>query len=52
MIDIGEEDDDLDTAFDEAEVREELTHKMRTEGTLVASDGGKDLPRSQGYSCR
>jgi hypothetical protein len=36
MIDIGEEDDDLDADFDEAEVREELTHKMRTEGALVA----------------
>lgn len=36
MTDIGEEDDDLDADFDEAEVREELTHKMRTEGALVA----------------
>lgn len=28
-------DDDLDS-FDESEVRDELTHKMRTEGALIA----------------
>lgn len=31
----GDEDDDLD-GFDESEVRDELTHKMRTEGALIA----------------
>jgi hypothetical protein len=36
MIDIGDEDDGLDSDFDEAEVRDELTHKMRTEGALIA----------------
>jgi hypothetical protein len=35
MIDI-DEDDELDAEFGEAEVRDELTHKMRTEGALVA----------------
>jgi hypothetical protein len=37
MIDIGDEDDGgLDADFDETEVRDELTHKMRTEGALIA----------------
>src|SRR5258708_10168113 len=36
MIDISDEDDGLDSDFDEAEVRDELTHKMRTEGALIA----------------
>lgn len=36
MIGMGDEDDDLDADFDEAEVRDELTHKMRTEGALIA----------------
>lgn len=36
MIDIGDEDDGLDEDFDETEARDELTHKMRTEGALIA----------------
>ena len=36
MIDIGDEDDELEADFDETEVRDELTHKMRTEGALIA----------------
>src|SRR3977135_540504 len=36
MIDIGDADDDLDADYRKAEVREELTHKRRTEGALVA----------------
>ena len=36
MIDISNGDDDLGGDFDEAELRDELTHKMRTEGALVA----------------
>ena len=36
MIDISDEDDGLDSDFDETEVREELSHKMRTEGALIA----------------
>ena len=36
MIDIGDGDDGLDDDFDEADLRDELTHKMRTEGALVA----------------
>ena len=35
MIDFAD-DDELDEDFDEAEVRDELTHKMRTEGALIA----------------
>jgi hypothetical protein len=33
---IGDGDDDLDVDFDEAEMRDELTYKMRTRGALVA----------------
>src|SRR5882757_9268794 len=36
MTDFGDEDDGLDPDFDETEVRDELTHKMRTEGALIA----------------
>jgi hypothetical protein len=36
MKDVGNEDDGFDEDFDEAEVRDELTHKMRTEGALIA----------------
>ena len=36
MSDIGNEDDELDEDCGEAEVRDELTHKMRTEGALIA----------------
>ena len=36
MTDIGDEDDGFDADFDETEVRDELTHKMRTEGALIA----------------
>jgi hypothetical protein len=36
MSDIDKEDDELDEGFDEAEVRDELTYKMRTEGALIA----------------
>jgi len=36
MIDTDDEDDRLDSDFDETEVRDELTHKMRTEGALIA----------------
>ena len=36
MTDLGYEDDGLDEDFDETEVRDELTHKMRTEGALIA----------------
>jgi hypothetical protein len=36
MKDVGNEDDDFDEDFDEAEARDELTHKMRTEGALIA----------------
>ena len=36
MKDVGDEDDGFDEDFDEAEVRDELTHKMRTEGALIA----------------
>jgi hypothetical protein len=36
MTDIGDEDEGLDEDFDEAEARDELTHKMRTEGALIA----------------
>jgi hypothetical protein len=36
VIDIGDEDDGLFGDFDETEVRDELTHKMRTEGALIA----------------
>lgn len=36
MIDIGDGDDELDADFDETEVRDELTYKMRTEGALIA----------------
>jgi hypothetical protein len=36
VIDISDEDDGLDSDFDETEVRDELTHKMRTEGALIA----------------
>ncbi len=37
MIDIGNGGDDgFGDDFDEAEMRDELTHKMRTEGALVA----------------
>src|ERR1700704_2669976 len=35
MIDIDDEDG-LDEDFDEAEARDELTHRMRTEGALIA----------------
>jgi len=36
MKDVGDEDDGFDEDFDEAEVRDELTYKMRTEGALIA----------------
>ncbi|SHH20768.1 hypothetical protein [Bradyrhizobium erythrophlei] len=36
MNDISSEDDGFDEDFDEAGVRDELTHKMRTEGALIA----------------
>ena len=36
MTDFGDEDDEFDENFDETEVRDELTHKMRTEGALIA----------------
>src|SRR6266566_9032611 len=36
MIDIDDESDGLDSDFDETEVRDELSHKMRTEGALIA----------------
>ena len=36
MKDVGNEDDDFDEDFDEAEARDELTHKMRTQGALIA----------------
>src|SRR5258707_3974150 len=36
MIDISDEADGLDSDFDETEVRDELSHKMRTEGALIA----------------
>jgi hypothetical protein len=36
MSDLGNEDGELDEDFDEADVRDELTHKMRTEGALIA----------------
>jgi len=36
MRDVGAKDDGFDEDFDEAEVRDELTHKMRTEGALIA----------------
>src|SRR4051812_32619102 len=36
MIDIGDDDDEMDVDLDEAETRDELTHKMRTEGALIA----------------
>src|SRR5258707_14162425 len=36
MIDISDEADGLDSDFDETEVRDELTHKMRTVGALIA----------------
>lgn len=35
MIDIGD-DDEVDVDLDEAETRDDLTHKMRTEGALIA----------------
>jgi hypothetical protein len=35
MIDIGD-DDEIEVDLDEAETRDELTHKMRTEGALIA----------------
>lgn len=36
MINVSDEDGELDADFDETEVRDELTHKMRTEGALIA----------------
>lgn len=36
MTDTGDEDDGLSGDFDEPDMRDELTHKMRTEGALVA----------------
>jgi hypothetical protein len=36
MNDISSEDDGFDEDFDEAGARDELTHKMRTEGALIA----------------
>ena len=36
MKDVGDESDGFDEDFDEAEARDELTHKMRTEGALIA----------------
>jgi hypothetical protein len=35
VIDIGD-DDEIEVDLDEAETRDELTHKMRTEGALIA----------------
>lgn len=36
MISISDEDDELGADFDEADVRDELTYRMRTEGALIA----------------
>jgi hypothetical protein len=36
MIGIGDDEDEIDVDLDEAETRDELTHKMRTEGALIA----------------